>query len=242
MNFESFRNTKSFNWSTYITNKLFFRKKLKSKTELFYWKIKKFEEKQLTNHHYEFFFTKYFDLDKSFYNDKKIMDIGCGPRGSLEWADNTLERYGLDPLANSYLKIERTHQMKYVQGISEDIPFEENYFDIISSFNSLDHVDDIDLSIKEITRVLKPGGLFLLISDIHDIPTLTEPSAFSWDIMRKFELNFKILSEKHFEGHQLYKSIREGVDFDHKNETKRYGVLTSKMEKKKIVDYKIKVF
>ena len=208
--------------------------KIKAKAELLYWKIKKFEEKQLTNHHYKFFFTQYFDLDESFYDQKKISDIGCGPRGSLEWADNALERYGLDPLANSYKKIEGSHRMKYIQGVSEDIPFKENYFDIITSFNSLDHVDDIEKSIIEITRVLKPGGLFLLIADIHDMPTITEPSAFSWDIMLKFEVHFNILSEKHFEGHQLYKSIREGVRFDHKNEKKRYGVLTCKLEKKEI--------
>ena len=40
---------------------------------------------------------KYFNLDKSFYKNKRILDVGCGPRGSLEWDDMALERVGLDP-------------------------------------------------------------------------------------------------------------------------------------------------
>ena len=30
-------------------------------------------------------------------------DIGCGPRGSLEWATMAAERVGLDPPVNKYL-------------------------------------------------------------------------------------------------------------------------------------------
>jgi len=54
------------------------------------------------------------------------LDIGCGPRGSLEWADMTKERYGLDPLANEYLKLGADkHKMKYVASGAEKIPFED---------------------------------------------------------------------------------------------------------------------
>jgi ubiquinone/menaquinone biosynthesis C-methylase UbiE len=36
------------------------------------------------------------------------------------------------------------HGMTYVAARSEEIPFPEGYFDVVSSFNSLDHVDDLD--------------------------------------------------------------------------------------------------
>jgi len=49
-------------------------------------------------------FLDYFGLSKDFYKGKKILDIGCGPRGSLEWADMTLERVGLDPPGRKILK------------------------------------------------------------------------------------------------------------------------------------------
>ncbi|MFY8005208.1 MAG: hypothetical protein ACOVNR_10190, partial [Chitinophagaceae bacterium] len=59
--------------------------------ELLFWKMKKWNQKQLDNQHYAFFFTEYFGLTNQFYTNKTILDIGCGPRGSLEWANNTKE-------------------------------------------------------------------------------------------------------------------------------------------------------
>lgn len=233
MRIENYRNTKWFDWLARTLYDWIGPKYLKESTELWYWRIEKWREGTLTNGYYVPFYTTHFQLDKSFYTDKKIMDIGCGPRGSLEWATNAAECVGLDPLANEYLKLGADkHRMQYVNAGSEAIPFEDNYFDVVTSFNSLDHVDDLDQSIAELTRVLKPNGLFLFIADIHDQPTVTEPSAFSWDVMEKFKQNFNILQENHYEGHQMYTSIRNGIVFDHSNPTKRYGVLTVKMEKK----------
>lgn len=205
----------------------FNKEKFKLWFELNYWKVQKFRESEFTNFHYREFFIDYFKLEENFYKGKKILDLGCGPRGSLEWATNAKERIGLDPLANKYLKLNQgKHEMTYVEGKSEAIPFDENYFDVISSFNSLDHVEDVYQTISEIARCLKKDGLFLLITDIHERPTLTEPSAFSWEIVAKIKPFFEIISEEHYEGNKLYKSIRKGIKFNHKNAKSRYGVLT----------------
>ena len=136
--------------------------------EFNFWLNKKIIEGSLGHSFYEYFYTDYFGLSKEFYLNKKILDIGCGPRGSLEWANMAKERIGLDPLADKYkiLGIEK-HKMKYVCAGCEKIPFPDNYFDIVCSFNSLDHVDNLDESIKEIKRVIKPKGLFLLITDVN---------------------------------------------------------------------------
>jgi SAM-dependent methyltransferase len=211
---------------------LFPSKKLKLKIEYFYWWLTKRKEKELGNSHYEEFYTDYFDLSVGFYESKKVLDIGCGPRGSLEWATKS-DTFGLDPLIEKYknLGLEK-HKTIYVQANCEAIPFEDAYFDVVSSFNSLDHVDDLDASIQEIKRVVKQGGLFLLIADIHIEKTICEPSAFSWGILSQFEPEFEVLSESHFEGNNLYKSIRENIPFDHKDTKNRYGVLTAKLIKK----------
>ena len=88
------------------------------------------------------------------------MDIGCGPRGSLEWAEMATVRVGLDPLAESYRELgTEEHRMQYVASGSENVPFPDGTFDIVTSFNSLDHVHNLNKTIREIKRVLKPGGL-----------------------------------------------------------------------------------
>lgn len=230
------RNIKFFQWyyknATKVFQPIFGVKRQKEFYEWLFWKIQKFKEKKLNNKHYQHFFTEYFELPFEYYNDKKVLDIGCGPRGSLEWATNTSERVGLDTLADKYVKLEgKNHDMTYVQASAENIPFPDNYFDVVSSFNSLDHVDDLALSIKEIKRVLKKGGYFLLIADIHDHATICEPSAFDWNIIHIFSPELTLITEHHYEGNLMYKSIREAKVFDHTNLESRYGILTAKFRK-----------
>lgn len=205
--------------------------KVKYSFEYLYWWNVKRKETTLSNFHYQEFYTTHFGLDNAFYQGKKVLDIGCGPRGSLEWATES-ETYGLDPLVNQYKKLGiDQHRMQYIQGNCENIPFDNDYFDVVASFNSLDHVDDLEKSISEIKRIVKTDGHFLLIADIHDNPTVCEPSPFSWDISERFLPEFSVVKEQHFEGEKLYKSIREGVTFDHNNPEKRYGVLTVILKK-----------
>lgn len=208
-------------------------KTLKSLNEMLFWRFKKMKEGRFTNHHYEEFFTRFFGLSTSDYQNKIVLDIGCGPRGSLEWATMTKRRIGLDPLANKYVKMEgKYHEMEYIQSGAEKMPFENGYFDIVASLNSLDHVDNLQQCIQEIKRVVKPGGLFLLISDIHSYPTLAEPSNFDWDIAASFTSDFDIEFEKHYEGSNMYKSLRENIEFDHDNPKDRYGIIALKLRRK----------
>ena len=43
------------------------------------------------------------------------------------------------------------------------LPFPSNHFDIVGSNQVFEHVDDLDLALSEIRRVLKPGGVFVNI-------------------------------------------------------------------------------
>ncbi len=214
--------------ATKVFQPIFGVKKQKEFYEWLFWQIQKLKEGKLKNSHYEYFFTTYFGLTQADYLGKNILDIGCGPRGSLEWASGANKRVGLDTLAKQYIKMEgKKHQMEYVEAGAENIPFEDAIFDFVSSFNSLDHVDDLQKSITEIKRVLKPGGKFLLIADIHLHKTICEPSSFSWDIVEQFFPEFSLVKENHYEGNLLYKSIRAAVPYNHQNPQERYGILTA---------------
>ncbi|MGB2600017.1 MAG: class I SAM-dependent methyltransferase [Candidatus Omnitrophota bacterium] len=207
---------------------------LKTQSELNYWKARKAIENVLSNEHYEFFYTTHFGLDRTFFYGKKILDIGCGPRGSLEWAHNASERVGLDPLVESYHKLGiEHHKMKYVSAPAEHIPFPDGYFDVVTSFNSLDHVDNLEESINEIVRVVASGGLFLFLTEVNHPPTAREPISYSWDIVEKFKPDLKIAEEKHYERpvNGMYQSIRAGIPYDHSNKSNRYGILSAKFVK-----------
>lgn len=208
---------------------------LKGSAEYSFWEERfKSENGKLGNRSYEYFFTKHFNIEKDYFINKRILDIGCGPRGSLEWADGTLTRVGLDPLANSYMDFGIANlKMTFVCSGSEYIPFPDNYFDVISSFNSLDHVDDLEKSISQIKLKLKLNGLFLLITDVNHKPTPTEPVVLGWDIITEFAPEFRLIDEQHYEKHVrgIYQSILENKHYDHDNNKIRYGILSAKFVK-----------
>ena len=202
--------------------------------ELGYWKIVKLLSKNLNNNsHDKYFYTSNFALSEEFYKDKIILDIGCGPRGSLEWAAMAKERIGLDPLAEQYIKMgAKDHKMTYIKAYVENIPFPDNYFDVICSFNSLDHVDNIASACNEIKRTLKNNGLFLLMVDIHTKPTLTEPQTMNWNFINEHFPEFEIIEEKHLERTETYKiytNVRNSKPVD---DSSKKGVLTAKLKKK----------
>ena len=69
-----------------------------------------------------------------------------------------------------------------------DIPFEENTFDIIFCNHVLEHVEDDIQCMKELCRVLKPGGWAILQSpvDINREKTFQDPNIISEDDREKF--------------------------------------------------------
>jgi ubiquinone/menaquinone biosynthesis C-methylase UbiE len=183
--------------------------------ELRYWQTRyKKERQRLSNSHYRYFYTELFGLGLDDYTGARVMDIGCGPRGSLEWAVNAAERVGLDPLADEYLKLgAASHQMTYVAAPSERMPFPDGSFDVVCTFNSLDHVDDLDRTIAEIKRITRPGGTLLMIVEIDHPPTRTEPLSLSRDVVDLFAPEFITVRRLEYDmpGHTrgIYVSIQD---------------------------------
>lgn len=185
--------------------------KFKELNELVFWKIQlKKANGNYYNEHLPFFYTDLFDIDRAHYANKRILDIGCGPVGSLEWATDAVERVGLDPLADKYLKMNNgLHGMRYVKGYCEAIPFNDNYFDITSMLNSLDHVSDLNKSISESIRVTRLGGDIIVITEINHAPTITEPQLVTDNVYMNFP-GCQLIRKKMFginEEHNVYGSI-----------------------------------
>ncbi len=209
--------------------------KIKGRYELKFWRILKLRKGFYFTSQFEYFYTTHFGFDRDCFDGKRILDIGCGPMGSLEWADMASERVGLDPLANAYKEFGVDNQkMRYVTTGAEQIPFPNNHFDFVYSFNSLDHVDDLEKSVKEIIRVTAPGGHFLLLSNLNHKPTHCEPTSYSWDIVERFLPTFELVDEKQYEQSErgMYDSIRAEVPYDHDDKSLRYGIISAKFVKR----------
>jgi SAM-dependent methyltransferase len=206
----------------------------KQRTELTFWLMRARSEGELGNDQYQALFTTPFGLVPSFFAGKRVLDVGCGPRGSLEWATMASERVGLDPLAESYLRMGADrHAMRYVAGAIEDPPLPYDHFDVVASFNSFDHVDDPARAARGFARVLAPGGVLLLITELNHEPRATEPQDFSWEVLDLFEPLLEIVERRDLEKSAVGVggSVRNAVPFDHDNPVDRPGVLVVKLRK-----------
>jgi 2-polyprenyl-3-methyl-5-hydroxy-6-metoxy-1,4-benzoquinol methylase len=155
----------------------------KSECELQFWKKRKFDEKQLGNSWYQETMTNAWNISISTYSEKKVLDVGCGPRGSLEFLkDHNAQLVCVDPLAKEYGKLGADrHVMTYIAANAETMPCMDGAFDIVTSVNSLDHVDELHAASQEMIRVLRPGGLMIIQAHINHAPTVCEPSPFTKD-------------------------------------------------------------
>lgn len=104
-------------------------------------------------------FQKYNELMKG-----KILDFGCGEGffSGLIFGKNRIN-IGLDLMDNKRVTeaIEKKIYKKIKLYDGNHIPFPSNYFTTVVSNCVLEHIPNIKLSLKEIYRVLKPGGFFL---------------------------------------------------------------------------------
>jgi SAM-dependent methyltransferase len=202
--------------------------------EMRFWLWRAAKEGALRNAHYEAIWTTVFGQELSFYNGKRLLDVGCGPRGSLEWAHGARQRVGLDPLSAAYRDLGTAkHRMQYVCGAAECMPFGDNAFDVVTSINSLDHVEDLDRTIAELVRVTAPGGVLFVLVEVHPRPTATEPIALPWTITRQFAplVVERELQLERDHGVAWPAQIAQGRPFDHANPSERVGVLLAQMRK-----------
>ena len=52
--------------------------------------------------------------------------------------------------------------LKFIKSKAEKLPFEDNSFDFVTSFDTLEHIENQVLAVSEMIRVLKKGGRMLI--------------------------------------------------------------------------------
>lgn len=113
----------------------------------------------------------------------RVMDMGCGGGAALHYLAQQVphvQLMGVDYSSVSVAKTKETNQdliasgqLKVVRASVSELPFSAAGFDKIYGIETFyfwpNPVDDL----KELLRVLKPGGTLMIINDIYETETLT---------------------------------------------------------------------
>lgn len=98
---------------------------------------------------------------------KRLLDVGCGGGVLAEqFAAMGFAVTGIDPSAKS-IEVARAHaaqngfKIDYLVGYGNELPLENETFDIVVCSDVLEHIENWDEVIGEIARVLKHNGIFV---------------------------------------------------------------------------------
>lgn len=105
----------------------------------------------------------------------EVLDIGCGRGEMLKLCSkHKIDTVGID-YSNAALRIvqnvlELDKKSKLVKANALTLPFSDSEFDVVFMMDIVEHLysDELESSLKEVSRVLKPGGRLI----VHTVPNL----------------------------------------------------------------------
>jgi ubiquinone/menaquinone biosynthesis C-methylase UbiE len=105
---------------------------------------------------------------------RPILDIGCGfGEFAVAYADEPIDM-GIDNSAKDLYTASKTGKYKNLTlADARDLPFAENVYGSVFSISTLEHIDNSDKVLKELYRVLKPGGVLFLTLETDEVDKAT---------------------------------------------------------------------
>ena len=83
----------------------------------------------------------------------------------LQWVKGKAKAYGLDLTPEAIAHVEKRLSLNQLTcedlrvGDCEQLPYRDNYFDVVYSWGVIHHTPDTDLAFREVVRVLKSKGV-----------------------------------------------------------------------------------
>ncbi|MEO7660382.1 MAG: class I SAM-dependent methyltransferase [Pyrinomonadaceae bacterium] len=100
-----------------------------------------------------------------FVSNREVLDIACGTGygiGLLRSMAKLVTGVDIDPAAAKQALVECGANASVLLGNGLGLPFEDESFDVITSFETLEHLYERGRFLAELRRVLRPGGVLLL--------------------------------------------------------------------------------
>src|SRR6185369_9737646 len=93
-----------------------------------------------------------------------LLEVGCGEGRGIEWLSPKVTKYSaIDKIVSVVERLKAKYpQGDFISGNIPPLPYADNSFDCVVSFQVIEHIKDDHTFLGEISRVLKPNGLALI--------------------------------------------------------------------------------
>lgn len=116
-------------------------------------------------------------VSASILEGRRVLDVGCSfGRQMIAFAQHGAKVWGID-FQNTYLRLSSAFaqqqglgKLRVARSRAEQLPFLSGSFDVVFCRLVLNYVSDVDGTIAEFGRVLRPGGVLVLIIDPISMP------------------------------------------------------------------------
>lgn len=139
-----------------------------------------------------------------YIKDKVVLDIASGEGyGTNLLSKNACKVYGVDiskeAVDFSRKKYPNTN-IEFIMGSIEQIPMPDNSLDVVVSFETIEHVNNHDLVMKEIKRIIKPKGLLIISSPVKNYGAIKN----QYHLKELTTTEFQKLLRKYFNFNKFY--------------------------------------
>lgn len=120
----------------------------------------------------------------------KILDVGCAQGGFLKYLSSKgkFNLYGTDYV------VPKSSKIKFLEGTASELPYPDNFFDIVILDQVLEHVHDLQKAVIEIKRVTKGEGL--IVVNVPNMEKYCEYNRYPnfWFLIKEHIQHFNMLS------------------------------------------------
>jgi len=92
----------------------------------------------------------------------RILDVGCGTGANLLMLSQYGDAEGVDVSEDALAFCHERGLEKVKLGAAEALPYDDGTFDLVTALDVVEHLDDDLAGLREMRRVLRPGGRVLL--------------------------------------------------------------------------------
>lgn len=105
------------------------------------------------------------------------LDIGCGGGANVKRLLNKAPNGKVTGIDYSEVSVEKSKKVnkaeiendrcEIIHGNAAELPFKDETFDVVTAFETIYFWPDIDRSFKQVHRVLKSGGTFMICNEVN---------------------------------------------------------------------------